>query len=200
MPHVDLPPRPVHPLGESQLSPRARLSPLRGGPHADLALPRRLMRRRVDLDDRGELARWLDLDRWAWQWFATLTFRTPQPCSSHDVTHGWCRYCRAGWPDPGPSVDRALSLARGWWESTASCCPANAFIAVERGRRGRSHVHALLAAGSSAVAEFEFLCKSWRYGRNQFRPFDRARGFNAGYYLGKYLTKEPEGWDILSWN
>jgi len=109
----------------------------------------------------------------------------------------WCTFTfdrRFG--EDGPSPDRALYHFRGW---RGRACPrAPCFAAVETGRMGgRAHVHALLRLDE---VPRKAAWHSWlkRYGRAQLLPYDVARGFNATYYISKYLTKAPHHWDI--WN
>ena len=108
----------------------------------------------------------------------------------------WCTWTfdsRFG-PD-GPSPDRCLVHTRRWVEHIPGP-RVGYFIAVERGRGGRVHSHGLLRLGDSPAPTRKSLWGSWksRYGRCRILPYDRERG--AAFYIAKYITKEPLGWDV----
>ena len=156
---------------------------------AVLTIPKRLRSfdKPSELSPREDLGRWLDtLTDWdAW---ATLTFRTPSP-------EGAARRI-PGWPGSGPSPDRAAYHYRSWITGLGRGAPTPTFYAVEKGRGGRVHLHALLGLGDGSVTR-KSLWRSWftRYGRCQLQRFDPALG--ATHYITKYLTKSPEHWDIV---
>lgn len=125
--------------------------------------------------EADELGRWLD-GLGGWASFGTFTFGS-----------------RFG-PE-GPSADRALFHFRGWRAGLGVARPAQCFVAVEAGRLGRVHLHALLGELGGGVPR-SAVWRSWfeRFGRASITSFDPDRG--ATYYVAKYLTKAPLHWDI----
>ena len=95
----------------------------------------------------------------------------------------------------GPSPDRCLYHTRRWVEHVPGA-PVGYFVAVERGTGGRVHSHGLLRLPDGFTPSRKSLWGSWRdrYGRSRVLPYDRERG--AAYYVAKYITKEPLGWDV----
>ena len=95
----------------------------------------------------------------------------------------------------GPSPDRCLYHTRRWVEHLPG--PAcGYFLAVERGTGGRVHSHGLLRLPDPPTPSRKSLWAAWldRYGRCRVLPYDPDRG--AAYYIAKYITKEPLGWDV----
>ena len=123
-----------------------------------------------------EMARWLASEAFEWDAFATLTFGE-----------------RFG--ATGPSPERCLHHARRWLDSLPH--RPSWFLAVETGRFGRTHAHALLGSGDAVVPRTA-LWRSWhrRYGRARIEPIRPLSGENAAFYVAKYLTKAPELWDL----
>jgi len=110
--------------------------------------------------------------------------------------HCWCTWTfDARFGDTGPSPDRCLYHTRRWVEHIPGP-PTGYFIAVERGFGGRIHSHGLLRLADVPTPKRKSLWASWRglYGRCAVLPYDSERG--AAYYVAKYITKEPLGWDI----
>lgn len=126
-----------------------------------------------------EMGRWLH-EQGGWSWFGTFTF---------DGRYG----------ETGPHPDHALSHFRKWADHhyQTRMLAGRAFVAVETGRLGRTHCHALCTAGDAAAGRYVRLADSWRerYGRVQFRDFDPDR--NAAFYVAKYVSKAPDLWDII---
>ncbi len=129
---------------------------------------------RAAWNEVGDLGDWLGGHEW--DAFATLTF---------DERFG----------PGGPSGARALHLGRNWLETLPH--RPGWYLAVETGRFGRTHLHALIAPGSPRVPR-KALWRSWfkRFGRARLQPVDPARGLNAAYYVAKYVTKAPDLWDL----
>lgn len=108
----------------------------------------------------------------------------------------WCTWTfDARFGVDGPSPGRCLYHTRRWIEHLPGP-PCAYFIAVERGFGGRVHSHGLLRLPDPPTPRRKDLWRSWfeRYGRNRVLPYDRERG--AAYYIAKYITKEPLGWDV----
>jgi len=108
----------------------------------------------------------------------------------------WCTWTfDARFGDTGPSPDRCLYHTRRWIEHLPG--PRTGyFIAVERGTGGRVHSHGLIRLPDGCTPKRNSLWRSWkqRYGRCSVLHYNRDRG--AAYYVAKYITKEPLGWDL----
>lgn len=97
----------------------------------------------------------------------------------------------------GPTPDRAMYHFSSWLTSLPGPDPL-CFAAVEAGRLGRVHLHALIGpidAWGKGIPR-KALWRSWfrRFGRCQLRPYEPERG--CEWYLCKYLTKAPLHWDV----
>jgi len=95
----------------------------------------------------------------------------------------------------GPSPDRCLVHTRRFLEQLPGP-DVGYFIAVERGTGGRVHSHGLLRFKDEWAPSRKAVWHGWktRYGRNRILPYDGDLG--AAFYVAKYITKEPLGWDI----
>ena len=98
--------------------------------------------------------------------------------------------------DTGPSGDRAMFHWRRWIERLPAGARPGYFVCVERGRGGRTHLHALVR--SSRGVTRKSLWRSWfkRFGRCSILPYDVELG--ASHYVTKYLVKAPDLWDVES--
>ena len=135
----------------------------------------------TDLSALREMGNWLgDSERLGFSWGAWGTF-----------TFG------NKFGPTGPSPDRAL-FHWGRWMGSRELAGTGYFAAVETGRGGRVHLHALLrpAFGRGSGIPRRALWRSWfdRYGRCSILPYDAKLG--AVHYLTKYLVKAPELWDL----
>ena len=109
------------------------------------------------------------LDRFPWEWFATLTFRDDPP---------WFR-CYQLWGE----------MLR--WMRRQGAYPSY-FRGVEYQERGVLHFHALLY-GVSAVRRMALVDWWWQHaGMARVLAYERKRG--ARHYISKYLTKDAKGW------
>lgn len=134
------------------------------------------LRYNISKDLRQAWGAWLS-DLADWDWYLTLTFRSPSP---EEQARG---YTQRGW-----------KYAEKAWEAFIMALPAPLGIKhwvrmFEFTKwRGVPHIHALISGAKDLRRDEAWAWWFKRYGINRILPYDRSLG--AGYYLCKYVTKE----------